>query len=100
MDRNKLRQRPVFIAGHPKAGTSLLLNLLDSHSQLLVFPEETLFFREVLPILKETPQKRWFELAERSLIDFFNWDPENPVESQAGFESHDYSLISFEQVRT
>ena len=36
-----LRDRPVFICGHPKSGTSLLRNLLDSHSELVVYPEET-----------------------------------------------------------
>jgi len=43
-----LRDRPVFICGHPKAGTTLLRNLLDFHPQLVVFPEETSFFRSYL----------------------------------------------------
>ncbi len=40
-------QRPIFIVGHPKSGTSLLVSLLDGHPQLVVFPPETHFFRLV-----------------------------------------------------
>jgi len=39
---------PVFICGYPKSGTTLLLALLDRHPQLLVFPEESKFFKLVL----------------------------------------------------
>lgn len=40
--------RPVFITGFGKSGTTLFLSLLDGHPQLVVFPEELHFFREVL----------------------------------------------------
>lgn len=40
---------PIFICGYPKSGTTLLLALLDHHPELLVFPEETRFFKEILP---------------------------------------------------
>ena len=46
---------PIFIGGHPKSGTTLLLSLLDSHSELLVFPEEIKFFNF---ILKQKKSKR------------------------------------------
>lgn len=39
---------PVFICGYPKSGTTLLLALLDRHPQLLVFPEESKYFKLVL----------------------------------------------------
>ncbi|RME59320.1 sulfotransferase [Candidatus Parcubacteria bacterium] len=38
---------PLFICGYPKSGTTLLLSLLDDHPELLVFPEETNFFRRI-----------------------------------------------------
>jgi len=38
---------PIFICGYPKSGTTLLLSLLDSHPELLVFPEELKFFKKV-----------------------------------------------------
>jgi hypothetical protein len=37
--------QPIFICGFPKSGTTLLLSLLDSHPDLLVFPEESKFFQ-------------------------------------------------------
>jgi hypothetical protein len=40
--------RPAFICGLPKSGTTLLLSLLDWHSDILVFPEETKFLKQVV----------------------------------------------------
>lgn len=37
---------PIFICGCYKSGTSLLTALLDHHSQILMFPEETYLLRE------------------------------------------------------
>jgi hypothetical protein len=48
MDPSTWNCQPVFICGYPKSGTTLLLALLDSHPELLVFPEETRFFQRVL----------------------------------------------------
>lgn len=39
---------PVFICGYPKSGTTLLASLLDGHSDLMVFPEETFFLRQAV----------------------------------------------------
>src|SRR5256885_15087355 len=41
-------QRACFIAGPAKSGTTLLVALLDSHPELLVFPQETAYFPTVL----------------------------------------------------
>ncbi|PYJ40267.1 MAG: hypothetical protein DME86_12675 [Verrucomicrobia bacterium] len=41
-------QRACFAAGQAKSGTSLLMALLDGHSQLLVLPEETAYFPTAL----------------------------------------------------
>jgi hypothetical protein len=43
---------PIFLTGHPKSGTTLLLSLLDGHQALNVFPRETLFFTRALPELQ------------------------------------------------
>ena len=40
--------RPIFINGFQKSGTTLLLALLDGHPQLVVFPEELHFFQNVM----------------------------------------------------
>ena len=41
-------QRPCFIAGQAKSGTTLVAALLDSHPELLVLPQETAYFPTVL----------------------------------------------------
>jgi len=40
--------KPIFICGYPKSGTTLLTSLLDNHNELLVIPEEIKFFNKVL----------------------------------------------------
>lgn len=96
----ELRDRPLFICGHPKAGTSLLRAVLDSHPQLIVYPEETVFFRRTLPQLAGKDLAAQLELAERTLIHIFQWSQTTPHPSQAGFADRDYSSISFDQVRS
>lgn len=39
--------RPIFIGGMGRSGTTLLVSLLDSHPDLLVYPGELRFFREI-----------------------------------------------------
>lgn len=45
---NFVADRPIFICGYPKSGTTLLVSLLDGHSKLLVIPEESKLFSKVL----------------------------------------------------
>ena len=54
---SELRDSPVFIAGHPRSGTSLLRSVLDSHPELVAYPEETSFFRRYLP--KAAGKSHW-----------------------------------------
>ena len=42
---NALYERPVFLLGCHKSGTSLLRSLLDGHSQLFSLPKESHFFQ-------------------------------------------------------
>jgi hypothetical protein len=97
MDAN-LRERPVFICGHPKSGTSLVRAILDAHPQLVVYPEETVFFRRFLPQAAGLGFQDQLDLAERCLIHIFTWNRENPPASQAGFPDRDYSSISYAAV--
>ncbi len=97
---NVLRDRPVFICGHPKAGTSLLRAVLDSHPQLIVYPEETRFFRRTLPQLDGQAIEAQIKLAERALIHIFRWNRAEPDPSQTGFDDRDYTNIPYEVVRT
>ena len=67
---------PVFICGHRKAGTTLVRNLLDGHSELNVYPNDLglmfLYFPNYilncddLNILKNRVDKILFEIQEES----------------------------------
>ena len=95
----ELRERPVFICGHPKSGTSLVRSLLNSHPQLIVYPEETSFFRRYLPKAQGLGLDQKLALADQFLIHIFEWNQTDPPPHQAGFLDRDYSEISFEAVR-
>jgi hypothetical protein len=61
-------QRACFIAGQAKSGTTLLVALLDSHSELLVLPEETAYFPTVLTKYAPRGRRAQFEyLTKQSL---------------------------------
>jgi len=93
-----LRDRPIFLGGHPKSGTSLLRALLDSHSQLVVYPEETVFFRRFLPQSAGLDFSAKLDLAQKTLTHIFTWQRENQPASQEGYPDRDYSSISFDEV--
>jgi len=46
-------ERPVFVVGHRKTGTTLLLDLLDAHPELVVLPGESNHFITFLPRIDE-----------------------------------------------
>jgi hypothetical protein len=69
--KDTLRDSPIFICGHPKSGTTLLVSLLDSHPQLLVYPNETFFFRGFVPELRKRDLDEKISLAQRYLLHFF-----------------------------
>ncbi len=94
-----LRERPLFICGHPKAGTSLLRAIFDSHPQLVVYPEETVFFRRFLPKAEGLDLKSQLELADQLLIHIFRWNAADPVPDQDDFPGRDYSKLSFDEVQ-
>jgi len=61
-------QRACFIAGQAKSGTTLLVALLDNHSQLLVLPEETAYFPTVLTKYAPRGRRAQFDyLTKQSL---------------------------------
>jgi hypothetical protein len=49
LDRSLAAQAgsPLLVCGHSKSGTSLLMSLLDGHPDVLVFPGETKYFRDI-----------------------------------------------------
>jgi len=54
-----LIEKPVFICGVPRSGTTLLSNLLDEHSQLLILPPEGLYLTHIRAnLMRLEPGKR------------------------------------------
>ena len=96
----RLADHPVFVCGHPKAGTSLITALLDGHPGILAYPEETLFFRRFLPAIVEKSFEDQLATADRLLIHIFEWNTANPPPHQADYPDRDYSEISYEAVRS
>ena len=88
----------TFICGHPKSGTSLLAALFDSHPQLLVYPEETLFFRKLLPKMLDSPKQERIQDAKDWMLRIFHWDPNHPHPTQKDFPGRDYSGIGYDAV--
>lgn len=95
----ELRDHPVFICGHPKSGTSLIRSLLDSHPELLVYPEETVFFRRYLPKAQGKSLEEKLALADEHLLHIFTWNQDAPVPSQKDFPDRDYADISLAKVQ-
>lgn len=50
-DPSLFLERPVFVCGHRRSGTTMLVSLLDAHSQLVVYPGESGYFYAVYPRL-------------------------------------------------
>ncbi len=95
----ELRDRPVFICGHPKSGTSLLRSLFDSHPQVVTYPEETNFFRRYLPLALGKTVDQKLDLADRMLTHIFEWNLAAPPSHQEGFLDRDYSHVPAAEVR-
>ncbi len=95
----ELRDSPVFIAGHPKSGTSLLRSVLDSHPELVAYPEETNFFRRYLPKTTGADLQQKLALSDQYLTHIFEWNQVNPPPHQVGYPDRDYSNIPVAQVR-
>ncbi len=52
-----IQDSPIFVSGHIKSGTSLMISLLDGHSDLFAFPEELFFFNKLDFLQKKKKEK-------------------------------------------
>jgi len=95
----ELRDRPIFICGHPKSGTSLLRGILDSHPHLITYPEETVFFRRYLPQAQGKTLEEKFLLSDQVITHIFEWNETNPPDHQKNYPDRDYSYIPVSEVR-
>lgn len=59
---------PVFICGHRKGGTTVLLCLFDSHPELLTYPADSAFFYQVFPHCETIGLEGTIERVQRHTI--------------------------------
>jgi hypothetical protein len=59
--------------------------MLDSHPQLIVFPEETKFFRRVLPQAVGLEPEASARVVGDRVLQIFRWNPDRPAQGQVGF---------------
>ncbi len=64
----RLEERPIFICGLPRSGTSLLLSLLDGHPELVVASHESKFFLHFRPRSPGLAADNRRRLAEETLF--------------------------------
>lgn len=96
--KNSLFDHPIFVCGHPKSGTSLLVSLLDSHPQLLVYPNETFFFRGFVSEINNRDLDEKISLAQRYLLHFFESGSNNLDDLQMVENARDRHFMDY--VRT
>ena len=53
---DSFRERPVFIVGCKKSGTTLLRNLMDGHPRLVVLPSEGKYWTDFIPRVEHLDQ--------------------------------------------
>lgn len=94
----EFEEAATFICGHPKSGTSLLLTLLDSHPQLVVYPEESHFFRRFSKKAKGLEIEEKKQLAQELILHIFTWNQDDPPLSQEGYPDRDYSNVDYEEI--
>ncbi len=54
MSWEKIQDRPLFIGGHRKCGTTLFVSLLDGHEELFIYPSESGFFYKFYPLFENS----------------------------------------------
>ncbi|MFN3667940.1 MAG: sulfotransferase family protein [Brevundimonas sp.] len=90
---DRVLDRPVFIAGRGRSGTSLLSRLFDGHPQLFCAPGESRVFTEIAPRLKadRDPAAAATALADRFPLP--GRPPDPGLQAQvAALDPHDPAL--------
>jgi hypothetical protein len=64
----EILDNPVFICGHRKGGTTVLLCLLDNHPQLLTYPADSAFFYRIFPHCESLPKEAVIDRLARETI--------------------------------
>lgn len=93
--------KPIFILGAHKSGTSLLRNLLDGHPELFVIPVETHPFEMAkkwvsYPLRPTLPQKYNAENAKQNAINLISHLSVTRDKKGGGFVDESWNLKNFQ----
>ena len=70
--------KPIFICGHRKSGTTMLTSLFDDHDDLLVYPSDSMFFYKVFPACLNLDKSENIKLVNNNCIkDTLNYEIKN-----------------------
>ncbi|MEF2144719.1 MAG: sulfotransferase [Desulfovibrionaceae bacterium] len=90
MTARNWRKCPIFLCGHRKSGTTLLLSLMDGHDQLCVYPSDSSFFYAYYPryaegeYSEEQRKKRIIETVYAAMeSDAVKWKGECALDMKA-----------------
>src|SRR5436853_2759550 len=99
MENLRFDERACFIAGAAKSGTTLLVSLLDSHSELLVMPQDTAYFPTVLTKYRDRGRRAQFDyLTKESWTNvLFGFQAMRGRQDYGGFPKKEF-LETFERV--
>lgn len=75
MKKEQIWNNPVFICGHRKTGTTLLVNLLDNHKDLLTYPDDSGFWYMFYPLFdsSEISSEKKDEIVLNNLVPNFEY---------------------------
>ena len=87
---------PIFIGGHRRSGTTLLNNLFDNHSEAIVWPDESGFFNNYLPYVKNCKNNiEKIDLCINNIINRMNLAGRD---DQLGLSKKKMSMIFYNHV--
>jgi len=94
MTKNEGWERPVFICGHRKTGTTMLINLFDNHPDLLVYPDDSGFWYVYYPLFdrEDISNDKKREVVINNLITRFEMIINKPdvIEKEIKFDKEKF----------
>jgi PAS domain S-box-containing protein len=97
IEAHEFNQRGLFIGGPAKSGTTLLMSLLDSHPQLIVFPEETAYLAHRRDYSKLKSWQARLELLLRNVSGLTAPVRCYDTSPGCGMDARDYTQFDYER---
>ena len=95
MKWDDIKENGIFVGGHRKNGTTLLIAMLDGHPDLFVYPYETHFWYGFYPVYAEG--NYLFEQKKQRVKDFVFFSLKQTIKKWMRLEEKDLK-ISYEEL--